>query len=136
MLGVGEHKPLPPALKSMIGLLKNKLVPPLSVSQDRPKVRPDKFVCVTVSGGVEDDTGTIAEPVFVFQCYALNTDGAEELANQVLALCKSAQFTQLGFTQFRKWTTVSLPQEFPDPLVPEHRRWQFTGSLGISNRFK
>lgn len=135
MLGVSEHPSLPPALLSMIELLRN-LNGGLSVSQDRPKSRPQSFIVVDLVGGSEDATGTLAEPVFAIQCYATNTGDAERLCGLVLAQCKSSQFTLHGDTQFRGWRTESLPVPFPDPLVADRRRWQFTGAFGISNRKK
>ncbi|QFG13137.1 tail terminator [Gordonia phage SteamedHams] len=135
MLGVSEHEPLPPVLLSMIGLLR-ELNPGLSVSQDRPKSRPQSFIVVDLVGGSEDVTGTLTEPVFAIQCYATNTGDAESLCGLVLAQCKSSQFTLRGDTQFRGWRTESVPYPFPDPLVADRRRWQFTGAFGISNRKK
>lgn len=135
MLGVGEHRPLPPALLSMISLLQ-ELNPALSVSQDRPKTRPQSFIVVDIVGGSEDATGTISMPVFAIQCYATNTGDAESLCGLVLAQCKSSQFTLHGDVQFRGWRTESIPYPFPDPLVADRRRWQFTGAFGISNRKK
>ena len=135
MLGVSEHAPLPPALLSMIELIK-ELNPALSVSQDRPKSRPQTFIVVDLVGGSEDGTGTLAEPVFAIQCYATNTGDAERLCGVVLAQCKSSQFKLNGDTQFRGWRTESIPVPFPDPLVADRRRWHFTGAFGISNRKK
>lgn len=135
MLGVSDYKPLPPALLSFIELLK-ELNPALSVSQDRPKQRPEQFVVVDLLPGSEDVTGTLMAPVFAIQCYATNTGDAEQLCGLVLSQCKSSQFRQLGDVQFRKWTTESAAYPFPDPLVADRRRWQFTGTFGISNRSK
>ena len=135
MLGVGERRPLPPALLSMIDLLR-EMNPGLSVSQDRPKQRPQSFIVVELVGGSEDATGTISEPVFAIQCYATNTGDAEVLAQRVLAQCKSSQFKTRGDTQLRGWSTLAIPVPFPDPLVADRRRWQFSGVFGISNSKK
>lgn len=135
MLGVSERSPLPPALLAMIELLR-EASQGLSVSQDRPKQRPESFVVVDLLPGSEDATGTLMESVFAIQCYAMNTGDAERLCGLVLAQCKSSQFTLRGDVQFRGWRTESTPYPFPDPLVADRRRWQFTGAFGISNRKK
>lgn len=128
-------RPLPRALLAMQDYLEQAF-PGLNVSPDTPKTRPNEFVTIDLLPGSEHHTGLYAEPVFAIQCYAMNTGRAEQLSQDVLAQCKAAQFKLFGDVQFRGWTTVSTPYPFPDPLVADRRRWQFTGRLGMSNRKK
>lgn len=130
MLGVSNWSPHPAALKAMVKMLNAALPEP--VSADTPKSRPDIFVTVDRVGGQEIANGTVIEPLFVFQCYALNAGSAEELCEKVLAVLKSAQFTKPESVQFRKFTLVGGPASFPDPLVPGHRRWQFSGTFSMN----
>ena len=133
MFGVGVYPVHPPALKSMVTLLVSKMAP-VPVSQDVPTDRPNKFIVVDRVGGSEIAHGTVSVPIFVFQCYALNTGDAEELAELLLAELKSAQFTVVGDVQFRNFSLVGSPQHFPDPQVQDRRRWQMTGTFAINER--
>lgn len=132
MFGVSSRRPLPPSLLVMIGLLRN-LQPGLSVSEERPKQRPESFIVVDYVGGSADDTGTLAAPTFAIQCYAMSTGDAERLCGDVLAQLQGIQFQRLNDTQLRGWETLSLPVPFPDPLISDRRRWQLLGTLGMSN---
>jgi len=131
MFGVGDKPPFPPALKSMIALLKLKM-PTVPVSEDVPKVRPITFMTVDRAGGDEIADGYINAPLFIFQCYALDAGSAEELAELLLSVLKSAQFTRYGDVQFRYFTLAGGPKNFPDPDVPSHRRWQFSGTFTLN----
>ncbi|MCA1841345.1 MAG: hypothetical protein LC723_13655, partial [Actinobacteria bacterium] len=75
---------------------------------------------------------TISEPLFVFKCYALNTGDSEDLAELLLSVLKSAQFTRQGSVQFRHFSLVGGPSDYPDPNVPNRRRWQLTGSFALN----
>lgn len=134
MLGVGNYPAHPPALKTMITLLSSVLAP-IPVSQDVPGDveggYPDTFVCVDLVGGYETANGHISVPTFAFQCYALGAGSAEELAGNLLAALKSAQFTVVGGAQLRNFTATGGPYNFPDPDVPR-RRWQLVGTFAMN----
>lgn len=130
MFGVGSYPAHPPALRSIISMLNSKMVEP--VSQDVPADYPEKFVIVDRVGGSEIANGRIIVPLFAFQCYAINTGDAENLAETLLSVLKSSQFTQHNDVQFRHFVLVGGPQHFPDPKVSSRRRWQLTGTFAIS----
>jgi hypothetical protein len=135
MLGVANWRAHPPGLKSLIALVKARR-PGLSVSQDVPRVRPESFVTIDRVGGSEDASGTVSVPLFAFDCYALDAGGAEGLCEELLATLKSAQFTSEGDVQFRGFTLVGGPHNYPHPDITDRRRWQFSATFGISNRRK
>lgn len=135
MLGVANWRPHPPGLRNMIAMVAGRM-PTLSVSQDVPKTRPVSFVTIDRVGGSEGALGTYSDPLYVFNCYALDAGGAEELCEALLATLKSAQFTSLGDVQFRGFTLAGGPKHFPDPDVTDRRRWQMSGAFGISHRRK
>ncbi|WNN95741.1 tail terminator [Gordonia phage Fribs8] len=130
MYGVADYRPHPPALKSMIDLLTAGGFTP--AHDDVPKTRPDLFYRVELISGDEHRTGAMAVPVFAFQVYATTTGIAEVQSGKLLAYLKSRQFRALGDVQYRDWSTVGLPVPFPDPRVSDRRRWQLTGSFGLS----
>ena len=133
MLGVADWKPHPPALKTLITLLKQRLLT-LSVSQDIPKIRPQTFITIDRVGGTEGSSGLYSLPLFAINCYALDAGGAEELSERVLAELKSLQFREVGDVQVRAFNLVGGPHHYPDPDITDRRRWQMTVEMGFSNR--
>lgn len=131
MLGVSEWPAFPPPLKSMIELLKLKM-PTVRVSNDVPKNYPNTFITVRLAGSGEEAQGKINTPAFTFDCYALDAGGAEELAELLRSVLKSAQFTRVGNVQFRAFTIDSGPFENPNDQVPGRRRWQFSGTYTMN----
>jgi len=131
VIGIGTYPAHPSALKNMVGLLASRMSP-VPVSQDAPVDRPNTFITVDRVGGSETAHGLISTPLFVYQCYALTTGAAETLAETLLAELKSAQFTQYGDAQFINFSLSGSPQNFPDPAISSHRRWQMTGVFAIN----
>jgi len=133
MFGVADYAPRPPALKTIIQLLKLKLptVPSLA-SLPSSDTAPTRYIVVERVGGTETAQGYISEPSFAFQCYAPDTGAAEDLCELLLSILKSAQFTKVGNVQLRYFTPTSLPANFPDPRVPGKRRWQFSGTFTLN----
>lgn len=131
MFGVSDVDPFPPPLRNMIQLLKQK-IPTVPVSMDTPKNYPNTFITVGLVGGGEGAQGTQNAPSFVFNCYALDAGGAEDLAELLRAVLKSAQFTRLGHVQFRAFTLEGGPYENSNPDVPGRRRWQFSGTYTMN----
>ncbi|QCW22017.1 tail terminator [Gordonia phage Yakult] len=128
--------PDPPAYPDGLALLVSLLTyrnPGLSVSEDAPRQRPEKYVRIEHLGGVEGPSGAFITPAFALQCYAMNTGDARRTCDDLLRQIKAAQFTHWDGVQIRAWETASLPHPFPDPAVSDRRRWQFAGSLGLSN---
>lgn len=132
MLGVGEWPVHPSAKKAMIQLLKLKL-PTVISTGSLPEKHPNTFIVVERMGGDEQANGMVSNPMFAFQCYALDAGSAEDLAELVLSVLKNAQFTRQGPVQYRKFELVSNVQEFPNSAVPGHRRYQFTGTFSLSS---
>lgn len=131
MFGVGDYPQHPPALKSMIALVRNKL-PTVPVMEDVPRDYPNTFITVDVVGGDELAGGLVSNPRFAYRCYSMDSGGAEELCALLLAVLKSAQFTKYGNVQYRHFVIVGLPQRFDNPSVPGRRSWQLTGTFAIS----
>ncbi|UJQ86180.1 tail terminator [Gordonia phage GiKK] len=124
--------PNPDGLKTLISKLAY-LNSGLSVSEDAPRVRPEKYCQIAHLGGSEDTSGAFITVSFSILCYATSTGDARRMSDDLLAQIKSSQFSVWDGVQIRAWTTESLPHPFPDPAVSDRRRWQFVGSLGFSH---
>jgi len=131
MFGVGNYPAHPPALTNMLGLIEDRL-PTVPVFNDVPQTYPNTFITVERVGGDDIAHGHISAPLFVFQCYSVDSGGAEELAELLLSVLKSAQFTKLGTVQFRKFELAGGLAAFPNPRVPGRRRWQFSGTFTLN----
>ncbi|QOP64384.1 tail terminator [Gordonia phage Orla] len=133
MFGVDRDVlPNPDGLAVLISKL-SYLNPGLSVSEDAPRARPDKYARIEYLGGTEASSGAFITVSMSILCYAKDTGSTRELSEGLLAQIKSSQFSVWDGVQIRAWTTDSLPHPFPDPAITDRRRWQFVGSLGFSH---
>lgn len=131
MLGVSDWPAFPAPVKNLIALVKQK-IPTVRVSMDVPSNYPNQFITIRSVGGDEIAGGKINAPRFVFDCYALDAGGAEDLSELLRSVLKSAQFTRLGPVQFRAFNLDGGPQEYNNPAVPGRRRWQFSGTFTMN----
>lgn len=127
---LANRKALPPALRVMIQLISES---GYRTSAERPKDHSGVFIRVERVGGSQDDLGRITEPLFAVQTYARSVGDCERVCEELLVLLRNAEFTVRDGVQIRKWSLVGAPTDFPDPDLGDWRRWQFSGTLGMSH---
>ncbi|OZD23818.1 hypothetical protein CH253_08120 [Rhodococcus sp. 06-156-3C] len=131
-----------PATAVAVALLNARLPEGVRAYADVPRERPPSlFVTVKRVGGVRRNVVT-DNPLYVVGCYAPGDMQAEALANDAIAVFENApgvaveyvdayDVTQSAFVN--RYDEAAGPQNYPDPDVSTHRRWQFSASLGIAS---
>jgi hypothetical protein len=107
--------------------LTGKLGTGVKISTKVPATRPDKFVKVTRTGGVQRDIAA-DDAQLTFECWALSEIDASAICELVRANLKAAAGERVGTAYVRKVTEVGGPANFPDPesTMP---RYQYTASV-------
>jgi hypothetical protein len=91
-----------------------------------PQTIPSQFVRVLVVGGTTRDLVTDV-PTVTLEVFALRESTASETANLLLAILEAhARQGMLGDIPCYGLSVVSLPQNYPLPSVPTHKRYQTT----------
>lgn len=89
-----------------------------------PTSRPDVFVRVDSSAPKQINVEQV-ECTIIVQVYADDLGNAVDLAHGLFRRCDR---DLLYDPDVSSWDDYTLPYDFPDPEIPQHR-WQFTGQL-------
>ncbi|DAZ90349.1 hypothetical protein [Mycobacteroides abscessus] len=95
------------------------------------RVLPSKFIRVTriSPGGMLNRVTDLAH--LLIECWADDGEG-ESLANAARGVLRASAGHTIASGFIRSFGNDSGPVDFPDPDVPSHDRYQFTGDLLIS----
>jgi hypothetical protein len=97
----------------------------MSVTSRVPKPRPDRFVLVFRTGGVEQ-TVVSEQAQLTIECWASTDTEAHDLAQVVRGIVRAAGGELLGTVQCYSVTEASTPQDLPDPSSDHQFRWTWT----------
>jgi hypothetical protein len=117
----------PDAEAVAITWLTGKLGAGVKISTRVPAQRPDGFVKVTRTGGVQRDISA-DDAQLTFECWALSEVTASRICELVRAHLKAAAGQTVGNAYVRKVTEVGGPANFPDPESTTPR-YQYTASV-------
>lgn len=107
---------------------------PGQVGTSLPQTMPDTFIRVLAVGGFEQNlvTGT---PLFTIEVFAKREAVARPVIARVVAILQAAGRTgKLGTETCYGVSIATLPQNYPHPSVPSHKRYISTLSAGIRRR--
>lgn len=99
-----------------------------------PDPKPELFVRVLRTGGTERDLVTDS-PTLTYEVFAVRESQAGLAANDILARLQLAgRVGRLGNTVCYGVRVVALPQNYPLPSVPSHKRYVTTIAPDIRRR--
>lgn len=122
-----------PAVVVAVSLMKSVLPADVHVSSKMPRTRPEKIVRISRAGGPMANMVTDA-PLLIFECWAISSVDAENLANLVRAELARSQSKTIDGAFIRWYREAGGPADFDHPDVTDMSRWQLSGELGIATK--
>jgi hypothetical protein len=108
---------------------------PVRVSDEMPKARPAQIILVSQVGGSRPNPVQSIHRLLI-ECWVAksSTVNIATWCGQVSAALRASSGCTYDGVFSYGWGNEQGPVDFPDPDVPDMRRWQFHGDLTLSAR--
>ena len=104
------------------------------ISTKIPETKPDLFFRVVATGGSQRDLVTDS-PIVVLEAFAVRETVARDAINEALArLQLAARQGNIGGVTCYGLAVAALPQNYPLPSVPTHKRYILTIAPALRRR--